>query len=82
MNSGQGHRSKTSQGALQHRKPNQNPPLVVPTNMALEPEDGCCVICAALPSVDRNVSTRYEMQLLVDARSVTPPPPADRDVRS
>lgn len=51
--------------------------LVVPTNMALEPEDGCCVICAALPSVDRNVSTRYEMQLLVDAREVIDQPSSE-----
>lgn len=45
--------------------------LVVPTDMALDPEDGCCVTCAALPSIDRNDPARYEIQLLVDAPEFT-----------
>lgn len=47
--------------------------LSVPTEMALAPEDGYCVICSTLPAADRNDPTRYEMQLLVDASKVAPP---------
>ncbi|MDR3137254.1 MAG: hypothetical protein LBU07_07655 [Coriobacteriales bacterium] len=42
--------------------------LIVPTNTALEPEDGYCVICAALPFMNCDDPMRYEVQLLV-----TPP---------
>lgn len=48
--------------------------LSVPTRMALAPEDGYCVICSTLPASDRNDPTRYEMQLLVDASRIDPPP--------
>lgn len=50
--------------------------LCVPTGMALAPEDGYCVMCSTLPGVDRNDPTRYEMQLLVDASNIDPPPSA------
>lgn len=48
--------------------------LSVPTEMALAPEDGYCVMCSTLPGTDRNDPTRYEMQLLVDASNIDPPP--------
>ena len=51
--------------------------LCVPTGMALAPEDGYCVMCSTLPGVDRNDPTRYEMQLLVDASDIDPPPAFD-----
>ena len=50
--------------------------LVVPTNMALAPEDGYIITCAALPVADRNDLPRYEIQLLVDASKLTTPPQA------
>jgi hypothetical protein len=43
--------------------------LVVPTNAAFEPEDGYCVICAALPFTNYDDPIRYETQLLI-----LPPP--------
>lgn len=49
--------------------------LVLPTNMALAPEDGFCITCAAMPSLDRNDPVRYETQLLVDASDIAAPPP-------
>lgn len=48
--------------------------LSVPTGMALAPEDGYCVMCSTLPAANRNDPTRYEMQLLVDASRIDPPP--------
>lgn len=46
--------------------------LVVPTNMALAPENGYIVTCAALPVANRNDTPRYEIELLVDASKLTP----------
>lgn len=46
--------------------------LLVQTNTALAPEDGFCITCAALPAIDRNTSTRYEVQIMVNADKIIP----------
>lgn len=48
--------------------------LVLPTSMALVPEDGYCVICSAVPVADRNDIPELELQLLVDCTDVAAPP--------
>jgi DNA-binding transcriptional MerR regulator len=48
--------------------------LVVPTNAAFEPEDGYCVICAALPFISYEEPIRYETQLLIRPPRSRPTP--------
>lgn len=47
--------------------------LAIPTNMALTPEDGYCIVCTTLPSNSQSDPIRYETQILVDAPKLTPP---------
>ena len=47
--------------------------LTVPTRMALGGDDGCCIVCASLPTADRNEPARYEVQVLVNAGELAPP---------
>lgn len=49
--------------------------LVVPTMMALFPEDGYCVVCSTIPPSDRNQIPDLELQLLVDCSEIIAPPP-------
>lgn len=48
--------------------------LTIPVNMALAPEDGYCIVCAEQPVPNRNEPSCYEVQLLVDATKIAPPP--------
>lgn len=55
-------------------KTNDSQKLIVPTQMALQPEDGYCILCSALPPRNGDDPMRYELQLLVDASNIDPPP--------
>ena len=47
--------------------------LVLPTHMALAPEDGFCISCQTLPSPDRNAPARYELSFYVNCPEIKTP---------
>lgn len=52
--------------------------LVLPTHMALAPEDGFCITCQTLPQTDANAPTRHELSFVVRCPEIQTPPPGRR----
>ena len=50
------------------------PKLTLPVGMALAPEDGCVILHTDVPAARAHGKARQELQVLIDAQNVSPPP--------